>query len=147
MLDGGDCMRVGSRIYVGRSARTSEAGVARLRAVFGPRGFEVVPVALPVGVLHLKCVVSPLGEDRVLLAQEALDPSIFTGAGVGIVWVPADETYAANAVARGDRVVIADGFARTREALEAAGWTTIAVGNSEGSKADGSLTCMSIIVG
>src|SRR5262249_11399391 len=29
-LDGGDCMQVGNTIFVGRSARTNDAGIARL---------------------------------------------------------------------------------------------------------------------
>src|SRR5438309_294585 len=37
-LDGGDCMRVGNTIFVGRSARTNQAGIARLAEVFEPRG-------------------------------------------------------------------------------------------------------------
>src|SRR5258706_4703419 len=52
-LDGGDCMRVGMTIFAGRSARTTGAGIERLAEVFRPRGFTIVAVALPPGVLHL----------------------------------------------------------------------------------------------
>src|SRR3954471_2764787 len=34
-LDGGDCLRVGSRWYIGRSERTNAQGIARAREVFG----------------------------------------------------------------------------------------------------------------
>jgi dimethylargininase len=60
--------------------------------------------------------------------------------------VPATETYAANAVTIGTHVVIADGFPRTREAVECAGYTAHAVPTSEVRKADGSLTCQSILL-
>ncbi len=143
-LDGGDCLRLGRTIYVGRSARTNAAGVARAAEVFEPRGYRVVPVALPAHVLHLKCVCAPLGDDRVLLAEGALAADVFAGADV--VWVPVAETYAANAVAVGGGVIISDGFPRTRAALEAAGFTVHAVPTSEVRKADGSLTCLSILV-
>jgi dimethylargininase len=143
-LDGGDCMRLGDTIYVGLSARTTAAGVDQLAAVFAPRGFAVVAVALPPGVLHLKCVCSPIGADRVLLARGSIAPDVFAGAG--IVWVPAEETYAANAVVFAGGAIISDGFPRTRDALAAAGLRTIPVATSEARKADGSLTCMSIIV-
>jgi dimethylargininase len=139
-LDGGDCMRVGDTIYVGRSARTTAAGIAQLAAL----GLRVVPVELPRGVLHLKCVCSPLGEDRVLLAEQSISPEVFRA---DIVWVPASETYAANAVAIGRHVVVADGHPRTSEALAAAGFTVHAVPTSEVRKADGSLTCQSIVFG
>ena len=46
-LDGGDCLRLGRTIYVGRSARTNADGVARAAEVFGPRGFRIVAVDLP----------------------------------------------------------------------------------------------------
>jgi dimethylargininase len=140
-LDGGDCMRVGRTIYVGRSARTNAEGIARIAEVFAP--LQVVAVELR-DVLHLKCVCSPLGGDRMLLARETLPASTFPGAD--IVWVPASETYAANAVAVGNHVVIADGFPHTRDALAAAGFEIHPVATSEVRKADGSLTCQSIIL-
>jgi dimethylargininase len=142
MLDGGDCMRLGSTIYVGRSARTNAAGIRRLAEVFSPRGFRIVAVDLPPEVLHLKCVCSPLGEDRVLLARETIPGSLFD---VDIVWVPAEERYAANAVAIGDHVIVAAEFPRTRDALVAAGFRTHPVPTTEVRKADGSLTCQSIV--
>jgi dimethylargininase len=143
-LDGGDCMRVGRVIYVGRSARTNAAGVAAVRDVFTPRGYTVVEVAMPPEVLHLKCVCSPLGDDRILLAEGSLPPSIFPG--TRIVWVPAAETYAANAVAYGDGVLMSAGFPRAHAAAEAAGLRVIPIAATEMRKADGSLTCMSILV-
>jgi dimethylargininase len=144
-LDGGDCLRLRDTIYVGRSARTSAEGVAALRALFAPRGVRIVPVELPANVLHLKCVCSPLANDRVLLARDTVPAGTFEGAEV--VWVPAEELYAANAVAVADRgVIVADGYPRAREALSRAGFRTIAVATSEASKADGSLTCQSILI-
>lgn len=138
-LDGGDCMRVGDTIYVGRSARTNAEGVALLR-----RLARVVEVAMPAMVLHLKCVCSPLGDGRVLLAEGAIDPAVFQGAGV--VLVPAREAYAANAVAIGRSVVVAAGHPRTAAALTRCGFDVLPVETSEARKADGSLTCQSILV-
>jgi dimethylargininase len=144
-LDGGDCMRVGDTIYVGRSARTNAAGIARLAEVFGPAGSRapVVAIDLPPGVLHLKCVCSPLDDERILLADDSLAPSLFDAQ---VVRIPAEETYAANAVAIGKHVIVADGFPRTHEALDRAGFTLHPVPTSEVRKADGSLTCQSLIV-
>jgi dimethylargininase len=144
-LDGGDCLILGRTIFVGRSARTNAAGIDRLAAVTSPHGFRVVAVDLPPGVLHLKCVCSPLGSDRVLLARESIAPDVFAGAGV--VWAPVEETYAANAVAFGGGVLVSDGFPRTRDALAAAGFRVVPVPTTEARKADGALTCMSILVG
>jgi dimethylargininase len=143
-LDGGDVMCVGETIYVGRSARTNAAGIESLTSVFGGPRREVVALDLPPGVLHLKCVCSPLGDNRILLADDSLPASVFRS-GCAIVRVPADETYAANAVTIGNHVVIADGFPRTHAALLADGFKVHPVPVSEVRKADGSLTCQSIV--
>ncbi len=149
-LDGGDCLRLGATLYIGRSARTNAAGIARAQAVLAPRGLRVVAVELPPEILHLKCVCSPLGDGRVLLAEGTLPAGLF-GAGVEIVWVPAEERYAANAVAIGAHgthvadVIAAAEYPRTLEALAAAGLRVHPVPTSEVRKADGSLTCQSIL--
>jgi dimethylargininase len=141
-LDGGDCMRLARRIYVGRTARTNAAGVRALAAACPD--WAVVAVELPPEVLHLKCVCSPLGEERVLLARGTISPDVFRGAD--IVWAPAEESYAANAVAIGDTVLAARGFPQTHEALATAGMRVVPIDTSELRKADGSLTCLSILV-
>jgi len=137
-LDGGDVMRVGDTLYVGRSARTNAAGIAQLADTFP--ALRVVAVELPAHVLHLKCVCSPLGDTRILLAEASI-----TIPGADAVRVPAAETYAANAVAIHGHVVVADGFPRTHEALAAAGLVIHPVPVSEVRKADGSLTCQSVM--
>jgi dimethylargininase len=138
-LDGGDCMRVGDTIYVGRSARTNEAGIARLADVFG----KVIAIDMPPGVLHLKCVCSPLDDERILLADESIPAACFAAE---VVRIPVAETYAANAVAIGRHVIVADGFPRTHDAIARAGFVPHPVPTSEVRKADGSLTCQSLIV-
>jgi dimethylargininase len=144
-IDGGDCMRVGTTLYIGRSARTTDAAIAQVDALLAPRGVRVVAVDLPPGVLHLKCVCAPLGDDRITLADATIARDAF--AGVDIVAVPAGESYAANVLAYRGRVLVADGFPRTRDALVAAGLTTVAVPTTEFRKADGALTCLSIVLG
>jgi dimethylargininase len=138
-LDGGDCMRVGNRVYVGKSARTNDAGIAELMRVFK----DVVVIDMPSGVLHLKCVCAPLGGDRITLADETIPASAF--GSVDIVHVPAAEAYAANVLAVGANVLVPAGFPRTRDALAAAGFTPLELHTSEFRKADGALTCLSIM--
>ncbi len=143
-LDGGDVMRVGSTIYVGRSARTNEAGIASLAAAFTPRGLRVIPLDLPPDVLHLKCVCTPLGDDRILLAEGSLAPALFDA--IHCVIVPAAETYAANVVALDHHVIVAAEYPRTLDVLVGAGFQVHPVPTTEVRKADGSLTCQSIVV-
>ena len=58
-LDGGDVLKVGETVYVGRGGRTDAAGVAELRALLAPIGFRVVAVPMT-KALHLKSAVTAL---------------------------------------------------------------------------------------
>ena len=138
-LDGGDVMVAGGKIFVGRSARTNDAGIEQLGRVFGRS--RVIVVDMPAHVLHLKCVVTPLG-DGVVLADQSLSPELFSG--MPIVRVPAEETYAANVVDTGNAVIAAAEFPRTLAALSDAGFRVHPVPTTEVQKADGSLTCQSL---
>jgi dimethylargininase len=141
-LDGGDCMRVGKRIFVGRSQRTNEAGIARVREVFAPLGYHVIAIPLH-DVLHLKCVCSPLDDETILLADGTLPRELF--AGVGVLPVPSHEECAANAVAIGRTVLVADGHPETARVVARHGLEVLAVETSEIRKADGALTCLSLL--
>lgn len=138
-LDGGDVLVLGKTIYVARSGRTNDEGIAWLERVFGRH--RLVRVDLPPGILHLKCVCSPLG-DRILLADASLEASLFDA---HVVRVPVEETYAANVVTIGDHVIVAEGFPCTLEAITTAGFQVHPVPISEVRKADGSLTCQSLV--
>jgi dimethylargininase len=139
-LDGGDVMRVGRTFYVGRSARTNDAGIQRLADVFSDH--VVIPVDLPASVLHLKCVAATLGDGRVLLAEGSLPRSLFEHC----VMIPEAETYAANVVVLGGVAIAAAGFTHTHDALSRAGFRVRPVDTTELRKADGSLTCLSVLL-
>ncbi len=143
-LDGGDVLRVGRRLYVGLTARTNHDGILALKHTFEPLGYSVRTVDMPAEILHLKCVVSLPAPDVVLLAESTLDPGIFSDHS--IISIPWEERYAANTVGCHGTVVVADGFPRTQAALETAGLRTIALDTSEFRRADGSLTCLSVIL-
>jgi dimethylargininase len=144
-LEGGDCLRLGRTIFVGISARSNAAGAARLREVFAPRGYRVVTVEVPDGLLHLKSACSGAGGDRVLIAEGTVHGAWFAGAEVLVV--PAAESFAANIIEHRGTALVAAGAPRTRELLEAAGVRTLEVDTSELRKADGALTCLSLVVG
>lgn len=76
-LDGGDVLKVGDTIYVGRGGRTNADGVAQLRAVFEPLGARIV--AVPVSkVLHLKSAVTALPDGTVVGHEPMVDvPPLF----------------------------------------------------------------------
>jgi dimethylargininase len=143
-LDGGDCLRLGRTLYVGRSARTNDAGIEQLRALVEPAGFAVVAVDVPAGALHLKTVCSALRDDVVLIAEGALPRDTFGGARV--IEVPGREAHAANVVSVTAGTLVASDARGTMALLRAEGVRTVAVDTSELRKADGALTCLSVVL-
>jgi dimethylargininase len=142
-LDGGDVLRLGRRVFVGLSSRTTEVGVAALRSRLGPLGYTVegVPVS---GCLHLKSAATAIGSDVVLVNPAWVDPGAFGAASV--VEVEPEEPFAANAVLVGEALLVAAAFPRTRERLERRGLHVLAVDLSELAKAEGALTCCSLVL-
>lgn len=139
-LDGGDVLEVGGRLFVSPSSRTNAAGIAALAAAFPDR--PVVEVALPAGVLHLKCACSSPAPGTVLLATDNVPAEVF--AGLTVLEVPRRELYAANTVGRAGRALVAAGFPATRAVLERAGLEVLEVELSEIAGGDGSITCLSL---
>jgi len=142
-LDGGDVLRVGKRVFVGRSARTDDGGRDQLRAILEPYGYSVEAVTVT-GCLHLKSAVTEVADGTLLLHPDWLDPTPF--AGLDLVAVDPAEPFAANALRLGATVVLPAAFPRTRRRLEAHGLAVRTVPADELAKAEGGVTCCSIFV-
>lgn len=140
-LDGGDVLVLDDHIYVGLTARTNEAAIAQLR--FHTRR-EVVPVALD-GCLHLKSAVTRVSRDALLIHREWVDASVF--ADWTLIDVDPSEPFGANALLIGDVVVYPEAFAKTRARLEARGIDVRTVPANELAKAEGGVTCCSLLIG
>lgn len=141
-LDGGDVLAIGRLVLVGASRRTNAAGIEQLRAMLGDAGYDVrvVPVKR---CLHLKSAATAIGPDTVLINREWIVTDAFEG--LELVDVDPEEPHAANALLVGDRVVYPEAFPRTRERLERRGVQVRAVDVSELAKAEGAVTCCSLI--
>ena len=141
-LDGGDIVRVGPDVYVGQAARSNAEGLAQLGALLAPFGYRVHGVATR-GCLHLKSAVTAVADDTLLVQPAWVELSVF--ARHRLVEVDPAEEHAANAVRIGDAVVHPLCFPRTRERLERAGIPVSAVDVSELQKAEGAVTCCSLV--
>lgn len=140
-LDGGDVLVLDDRLYVGLSARTNEAAIGQLR--FHTRR-EVVPVPVA-GALHLKTAVTRVSRDALLIHREWIDASLFDG--WTLIDVDPSEPFGANALLIDDVVVYPEAFAKTRAKLEARGIDVRTVPATELAKAEGGVTCCSLLVG
>ena len=142
-LDGGDVLRVGRRVFAGLSERSDAGGIDQLRDLLSPHGYIVE--ALPVtGCLHLKSAVTQVGADAVLLNPQWVDRAAFER--YERLEVDPAEPYAANALLVGASVIYPTAFPRTAARLELAGVKLEPVDVSELAKAEGAVTCCSLIL-
>lgn len=139
-IDGGDVLVLDDRIFVGISERTSEAAIGQLR--FHTRR-EVIPVDVH-GALHLKTAITRVAQDTLLVNREWVDVAPF--AGWKLVDIDPSEPFAANALLVGETVVCAAAFPRTNVRLAALGLDVRMTNASELAKAEGGVTCCSLLV-
>ena len=142
-VDGGDVLTAGRTVVVGRSSRTNEAGVRQIRQMLEPLGYTVAETLVR-GYLHLKSAVTALADDVVLANPDWIDRRVF--GRFEIIEVDRAEPGAANALRLDDRVIVASAYPRTAERIEKAGFKVCAIDASELAKAEGALTCCSLIV-
>lgn len=141
-LDGGDALHVGRTLYLGESSRSNRAAHGAVRRALGPFGYEVVSVPLR-GALHLKTAVCAVSRDTVLLNPEWVDATVF--GRFEVVRVDATEPFAANILRLGDVLLHDEAHVRTRARLEAMGERIVTIDASELAKAEGGVTCCSLI--
>ena len=142
-LDGGDVLRLGLRLLVGESGRSSDAGIEQLATLLRPHGYSVEAIGVH-GCLHLKSAVTQVAPDAVLVNPAWVDRAAF--AGWRVIEVDPNEAYAANALLIGDTAIYPTAFPRTAARLERAGIRLVMVDLSELAKAEGAVTCCSVIL-
>lgn len=141
-LDGGDVLVIGRTIFVGESARTNADGIAQLRAFVRDAGYTVQPVPIH-GCLHLKSAVTEVADGVVLMEPAWVDRTAF--AAFRQIEADPDEPHAANVLRIGDGTIYPASFPRTLRRLRDAGIAPVLVDVSELQKAEGAVTCCSLV--
>jgi dimethylargininase len=141
-LDGGDVLQIGRTLYVGLSGRSNQAAIDQLSRALAPYGYTVRGVAVR-GCLHLKSAVTAVDDDTVLVNPKWVDPVIFSGTHP--IEIDPRERGAANVLRIGERVIYPASFPATRRRLVAAGVYVVEVDVSELQKAEGAVTCCSLV--
>lgn len=138
-LDGGDVLKVGSSVYVGRGGRTNAEGIRQLRAIVSPLGYTVITVPVT-KVLHLKSAVTALPDGTVLGYLPLVDnPELFDR----FLAVP-EETGVAVVVLNVDTVLMARSAPQSVAMIEDLGYRVVTVDISEFEKLEGCVTCLSV---
>lgn len=141
-LDGGDVLVLGRTLFVGRSSRTNDDGIVQLAAMVTRFGYRVVPVEVE-GCLHLKSAATALTDHLLLVNPQWVPVTAFPG--IEVEPVDPAEPDAANALRVGPTVVFPEHFPRTAARIGARGLKLAPVACDELAKAEGGVTCCSLL--
>ena len=141
-IDGGDVVRSGRELFVGLSQRTNSAGVDALRSILSPFNYTVVGVPV-LDCLHLKSACSALPDGSFLVNANLIDAGPLDGRR--LVPVPESEPLAGDVLVIGEHIIVSDAFPETHALLASLGWDVIPVSVSEFAKAEGGVTCLSLV--
>ena len=139
-IDGGDILNTPQALYIGLSTRSNERAIQFLSQKIGKK---IISVPVVKG-LHLKSAVSYLGNNVLLIDPERVENDAFKN----FQWIEVEEkdSYAANCLALGNQIIMPAGFPTIREKIIQHGFETVELEMSEFEKADGGVTCLSIIL-
>lgn len=143
-LDGGDVLKIGRTVYIGLTTRTDAEGIAQLKELLEPRGWQVV--AVPVAkVLHLKSGVTALPDGTVVGYPPLVDdPQTYSA------FLPVPEEHGTAVVdlgksPSGTRAILMSADAPRTAAMYAdRGLEVVTVPITEFEKLEGCVTCLSV---
>jgi dimethylargininase len=141
-LEGGDILVLGKIIYVGLSSRSNPAGIAQLAAHLQPYGYQVVGVELN-DCLHLKSAITQVSPEALLVNRLWVDVESFQG--WRLIDIHPAEPFGANALRLSGQVIYPSAYVETASRLEFNGLIVLPVDVSELAKAEGGVTCCSLI--
>lgn len=146
-LDGGDALVLGRMICVGLSARSNAAGHAQLQDRVAPFGYRVISLRTR-DCLHLKSAVTELAPGKLLVQPKWLDPDAIAmlRREHELIEVAGAEPHAANVLRVGDSVLVSSAYPQTADRLSRLGLAVQLLEVSELHKAEGALTCCSVLI-
>lgn len=143
-VDGGDVLVLGKNIYVGMSTRSNDNAVDQMNRLLGRFGYKTQGVELH-DCLHLKSAVTGVDHDNTLLINRNW-VDIETFAGYDLIDIDPSEPFAANCLPMNGSIIFPTAFPKTTDILEARGYKIKSVVVDELAKAEGAVTCCSLII-
>lgn len=142
-IDGGDVLVLGKHIYVGLSTRSNTDAIKQLQELLDNYGYFVTGIELH-DCLHLKSALTRVDDHTLLVNPNWVDASLFKH--FDLIEVNPSEPMAANCLPVNGSIIFPSGFPKTRFKLEEKGFQAVTVDVSELAKAEGAVTCCSLIV-
>ena len=140
LIDGGDVLQTEDTVFIGQSQRTHPEAVAALQSLTSK---QVAPVRVKKG-LHLKTSVSILRKNLLVINPSHVETEPFRE----FEWIEVDEeeAYTANCLMVENSVILPAGFPILEQRIRKYGFSTLSVDMSEFQKADGGVTCLSLLM-
>lgn len=143
IIDGGDVLVAGKTIFIGVTSRTNSEAISQIKSIVSSSGYTVVPVEVD-GCLHLKSAATLIADNLILVNNRWVDPAQLLG--FDTINVDETEPNGANALFAAGNVICQPNYPRTIARIEAAGIPVLQVDASELTKAEGALTCCSLLI-
>ncbi len=142
-VDGGDVLILGKNIYIGLSTRSNHSAVNQIQELLYAYGYKVCGVPLN-DCLHLKTAVTRVDDRTLLINRSWVDARPFKD----FKWIEVDasEPYAANCLPIHGQIIFPKAFPRTQAKLASDGYEVYALNVDELAKAEGGVTCCSLII-
>ncbi|MFT3895867.1 MAG: arginine deiminase family protein [Anaerolineales bacterium] len=142
-VDGGDVLVLGKKIFVGLSTRSDQTAVDQMNQLLGPYGYQVTGVELH-DCLHLKSAVTRVDDSTLLINRRWVDVEHFEG--FHLIDIDPSEPYAANCLPVNGAIIYPTSFPKTQAKLAEKGYKIKLVQVDELAKAEGAVTCCSLIL-
>jgi dimethylargininase len=142
-VDGGDVLIVGKKIFVGMSTRSNLESVKQMNQLLGKYGYQTQGVELR-DCLHLKSAVTRVDDETLLINRNWVDGKNFEG--YKLIDIDPSEPFAANCLPINNHIIFPTAFPKTTAKLESRGYKIKPVVVDELAKAEGAVTCCSLIV-
>lgn len=143
-IEGGDVLVNDNIVYVGISRRTNMEGIYSLKAKMRDQ-YEVIPIILKPGFLHLDTVFNILGNNKALVCHDAIDRDSYEILHTfSLLEITLEEQLhlGTNVLSiTPDKVISQPQNARINNMLKEHGFHVIEVDYSEGSKIGGAFRC------
>ncbi len=142
-VDGGDVLVLGKNIFVGLSTRSNSTAIEQLQNLLGKYSYKVTGVEMT-DCLHLKTAVTRVDDKTLIINKNWVAPSYFKD--YNLIDIDSSEPFAANCLPVGGTIIFPTTFPRTQQRLEQKGYKVVTVNVAELAKAEGAVTCCSLIV-
>jgi dimethylargininase len=142
-VDGGDVLVLEKDIFVGMSTRSNQEAANQINELVGKYGYRAHSVEMS-DCLHLKTAVTRVDAGTLLINRRWVDVEQFEG--FDLIDVDSTEPFAANCLPMNGEIIFPTAFPKTRGRLESKGYKVKTVQMDELAKAEGAVSCCSLII-